>query len=308
LTAAALRPTLIGQFETGSPEWHLARVGALGGSEIAAAMGLSPFESPFSLWHRKQGMVGPVEDNGEMYWGRMQEPALRKEFRKRHPEFVVAGDVGTWRHGEHPHMVANPDALLFNRGGHVDPGRPDEIWEGKVCRDRDKFGEEGSDDVPVYYRAQGLHYADVFAVKRIRMSVLFCGSEYVEFVIEYDEADAAILRRCGAEFVASLIEGRRPPIDSHQKTYDTIRQLHPGIEDYEVELERDVALPYLEAVAAYDAAKTAKRAATSVVMDVVGDGRKATWIGEPIARRQRVGDAVPFLVYIPAKPDKKVIA
>lgn len=303
-----MTPEFIGRFETGSPEWHQARAGALGGSEIAAALGLSIFESPFSLWHRKAGQIGPVEDNGEMYWGRIHEPQLRAEFAKRHPEFVVEGDIGTWRDGEHEFIVANPDGLLYQYSGLPDRHSPCEIWEGKCARSRTNWGDDGSDDIPVYYRAQGLWYCRVFGARRVRFSVLFFGCEYAEFVVEYDEAEAAILIERGAAFMQSLRDGIRPPIDSHEKTYGAIREMAPGIEDYDVELERELALPYLEAQKAYEEAVLARRQTTAQVMDAIGPGRRATWIGEPIARRQRKGDANPHLVYIPAKPDKKVIA
>lgn len=298
----------IGRFKTGSPEWHQARAGALGGSEIAAALGLSPFESPFSLWHRKAGLIGPTEDNGEMYWGRRLEAPIRDEFEWRHlGEYDPAIKVGTWRHAERRWQVANPDALLYEPA----PDRQDApvaILECKAARNRDAWGAEGSDDVPVYYRAQAMWYMDVFEVQTAHIAVLFTGSDYAEFVVEFDEMEAAILRERGRMFVESLNAGIRPDIDSHAKTYDTIRALHPGIEDYEVELERDLALPYLEAVAAFEVAAQAKREHTARVLDAIGDGRKATWIGEPIARRQRKGDADPFLVHIPAKPENKVIS
>lgn len=300
-------PQFLGLFEIGSPEWHAAREGKLGGSEIAAAMGLSVFESPFSLWHRKAGMIGPTEDNGEMYWGRIHEPKLRAEFRKRHPEFAVEGDVGTWQDAEHPFMVANPDGLLYSEGGRRRDEAP-EIWEGKCARSRTNWGQEGSDDIPIYYRAQGLWYCRVFRAKRVRLSVLFFGCEYAEYVVEYDETEAQILIEHGAAFMQTLADGIRPPIDGHEQTWNAIRKMHPGIEDYPVELEREMALSYLDAQKAFEEAKTAKQMHASRVMDAIGDGRHANWLGEAIARRQRKGDADPHLVHIPAKPDKKVIA
>lgn len=305
-------PEFVGRFETGSPEWHQARAGALGGSEIAAAMGLSIFESPFSLWHRKAGRIGPVEDNGEMYWGRMLEPVLRAEFDKRHPEICIGGDIGTWRHGEHSWIVANPDGLIWPDYGSawsMNMSAVTEIWEGKTARHRTGWGDEGSDDIPVYYRAQGLWYALVFGAQRIRYSVLFAGSEYAEFVVEYDEAEAQILVERGQAFMQTLADGIAPKIDGHEATWNAVRRMHPGIEDFDVELDADVAMPYLDAVAAHSSAEYAKRQAASRVADAIGDGRRATWMSEPIARRQPGrGDADPFLVYIPAKPDKKVIA
>lgn len=301
-------PVFIGRYETGSPEWHQARAGALGGSEIAAALGLSIFESPFSLWHRKAGRIGPVEDNGEMYWGRIHEPQLRAEFAKRHPEFLVEGDIGTWRDGEHEFIVANPDGLLYQHSGLPGKHSVPEVWEAKCARSRTGWGQEGTNDIPVYYRAQCLWYCRVFGAARAQLSVLFFGCEYAEYVVEYDPAEAQILIDHGAAFMQSLADGIRPNIDGHEQTWNAIRQMHPGIEDYPVELDPDVALPYLEAQQAFEQAKTVKQMHAARVLDAIGDGRHAYWLGEAIARRQRKGDADPHLVYIPAKPDKKVIS
>jgi putative phage-type endonuclease len=306
-TIDARRPTLVGRFKAGSLEWHRARENALGGSEVAAALGLSTFESPFSLWHRKAGMIGPTEDNGEMYWGRVHEPALRREFAKRHPEFVVKGDLGMWRHDEYPFVLSSPDGLLYEKHGLSTFSVP-EVWEGKTARIRDQWGDEGTDDVPVGYRAQGLWNCMVFGAPRVHFSVLFSGCDYAEFVVEYDEMEAGILLERGRMFIQSLADGIRPDIDSHSKTYETIRKLTPGIEDFDVELDADIAIPYLKAVSAYAVAEDAKREATSRVLDAIGAGRRALWLDEPIARRQRKGDADPFLVHIPAKSEKKVIA
>ena len=62
--------------EPGSPEWHEQRRLALGGSEVAAVLGISPFESRFSLWHRKAGLAQPIQDSPEMEWGRRLESAI----------------------------------------------------------------------------------------------------------------------------------------------------------------------------------------------------------------------------------------
>lgn len=309
LAGSVTAPVFIGRYETGSPEWHQARAGALGGSEIAAALGLSIFESPFSLWHRKAGRIGPVEDNGEMYWGRMLEPALRAEFAKRHPELYVEGDIGTWRDGDLPWVVANPDGLIWPKGAPVRSDSPDEIWEGKTARHRAGWGTEGTDDIPVYYRAQGLWYCRVFRARHVRYSVLFAGSEYAEFVLEYDEAEMQILLERGAAFMQTLADGIAPPIDGHVQTWNTIRQMHPGIEDFDVELELELGMPYLEATKQAAAAEQTRREMAARVLDAIGNGRRALWCGEPVARRQPGrGDGLPFLVHIPAKPDKQVIA
>lgn len=88
-SAPAAGPTVLGWFEPGTDEWHAARANGIGGSEIAAVLGLSPYESRFSLWHRKKGLIGPVEETEEMYWGKEHEPAICRRFAREHPDLDV---------------------------------------------------------------------------------------------------------------------------------------------------------------------------------------------------------------------------
>ena len=110
--APAAGPTLLGWFEPGTPEWHAARANGIGGSEIAAVVGLSPHESRFSLWHRKKGLVGPVEENPQMRWGKKHEPTICAEFAELHPEWIVHIS-GTYAAAGRAWQIANPDRLLY---------------------------------------------------------------------------------------------------------------------------------------------------------------------------------------------------
>jgi predicted phage-related endonuclease len=68
---------------------------------------LSPFESHFSLWHRKTGSVGPVEENPQMRWGKKLEDVVCDEFAALHPELSVVR-AGTYRHVERHWQIAQP--------------------------------------------------------------------------------------------------------------------------------------------------------------------------------------------------------
>ena len=47
-------------------EWLKAREGGIGASEVAAVVGLSKWDSPYSLFLRKTGQVPPIEENDAM--------------------------------------------------------------------------------------------------------------------------------------------------------------------------------------------------------------------------------------------------
>jgi putative phage-type endonuclease len=285
---------LVGTFLPGSPEWHAARAKGLGGSEIAAVLGLSPFESRHSLWHRKAGLIGQVAESPEMEWGtRLEEPVADK-FRDTHTDLHVL-KPGTYRHLDRPWQIANPDGLIW----HADFGVSEEpigLLEVKTSPFGDKWGDAGTDSIPVHVRAQVLWYLDTFGLPYGDVAVLISGLDYREYRVEYDPAEAQILRDAGEEFLASLAAGTPPPIDDHEATYKAVREMHPDIDPETHELSDRIAHDFLLARAELAAAKAVEQKARSAVADEMGNAQRAMWQGEVIATRQARGEGLPYLV------------
>ncbi|NUQ88930.1 MAG: hypothetical protein HOQ43_10760 [Glycomyces artemisiae] len=301
-----MRAQIMARYEVGSEEWHHARMDRLGGSEIAAVLGLSPWESRFSLWHRKQGIGAPTVETDEMRWGRLLEAPILAEFERRHAgEFDLNADGITLANRERPWQIATPDGILIHP---EDAGITLGIVEVKTARTADGWGLEGTDEVPVYYRTQALWYLDALGLSVAHFAVLIAGSEYREYIVRADADEAAILRDAGAEFRADLEAGRRPNIDAHSSTYQVIRELHEAIDDITVDVPHDIAEPYLAAVAALREAKTAAAQTTAIVADFMGDARRAYWDGEQIAMRvPGRGTAPPFVRYTPPPKAPKTL-
>lgn len=284
----------VGQFTEGSPEWEAARDGAITGSRIAAVCGLSPWESPFSLWHRMMGVAPPQPVSDLMHWGTKLEPVILSEYtdRRVHVGHELVVKPGIYRHPERPWQMVTTDALDGDR-----------VVEVKYAPQSDGWGDEGTDEIPVYYRAQVQWQMDVFGFHEATVAVFFGGSgQYREYTVAYDPADVAVLRAKAVEFLATIDTGRRPPIDGHDATYQVVREMHPDIEDRGVDLSPAVAGRYLEALAWLDAAETNKQQAVAEVLDEMGTGRRAFHRGEQIAMRipGRAGKP-PFLRPTPNK-------
>lgn len=285
-------PVNVGKHPVGSPEWHDARRVTINGSEIAAVLGISPYESPFSLWHRKNGNLGDVEQTPEMYWGTALEGVICEEFARRHPDLLTLDGGGLWRHPDRTWQGGSPDGRLFTRDNMLD--RPDALLEAKTDRYGDRWGDEGTDQFPVHYRAQGLWYLDVFGLKVCHFAVLIAGSEYREYRLEHSEAEVAPMRSAAREFLDTLA-GDPPPLDGSEATYEAVKELHPDIDGHEVDLDPDVAMPYLRALAVHKDAETEKRRAAAEVIASMGTAQYARWSGERIASRVAKGNNPPHL-------------
>jgi putative phage-type endonuclease len=294
---------LLGTWPSGSPEWHNARRGRLGGSEIAAVLGLSPWESRFSLWHRKAGLVGEQEQNVHMSWGHRLEPVIADAFAEEHPEWVVA-PAGTYVSAEHDWQLANVDRLVYENDGTIpaavilneDGTAPladaTSLLEVKTARNGDEWGEPGTDQIPVYYRCQVIWYLHVLGLRRAHIAVLIAGSDYREYLIDMDQVDPAelaLITGTAAEFMGSLptadSPGVRPDIDGHSSTYQVIREWPDGVVDADVDIDPKSADDYRDALTAFKAAEEEKRRAAGVVLDQIGDARRAVSLGDVVATR-----------------------
>ena len=290
----------IGRLEPGTDEWIAARARRVGGSEIAAVLGISPYESRFSLWHRKRGDVGPVEVTEPMLWGTLLEPAVAARFAELHPEWSVR-TTPAFVHAERDYQTAAPDRLLFPTRR---ARRARAIYEGKTARVGDEWGEPGTDQVPPHYGAQCRWYLDCLGLEVCHVAVLIGGSEYHEYVVHHDQAEADLMRKAAAEFVSSLEAGPRPSIDEHAATYQAVKDLHPDIDGSAVEVPPDIAHGYLDACAQERTVKDAKRCASALLADAMGTAREAWCDGQKVALRvPGVAGAPPHLR--PAKPSRK---
>ena len=239
MTATIAQAEHVGTFAEGSPEWQAARDGAITGSRIAAVCGLSPWESPFSLWHRMAGVAPEQPVSDLMHWGTKLEPLILSEYadRRRIVGHQLVAKPGLFRHHTRTWQMVTPDALNGDR-----------VVEVKYSPMTDGWGDEGTDQIPVYYRAQVLWQLDVFGYRQADVCVFFGGSgEYREYIVDYDPDDITVLRDKARAFLASLDKGERPSIDGHDATYQVVRDLHPDIDDEAIDLPGDVGDRYLAA-------------------------------------------------------------
>lgn len=284
----------LGHLEPNTPEWDEIRSRGLGGSEIAAVVGLSPWVSRFALYHRKRGTIGKQEVNTGMDWGTRLEPAIARAFCEQHPEYAPRLG-GTYHHAERAWQIGNPDMLLAPACEcpdvihECDLPEPTGLLEVKTAHtyDAHEWGPTGTDEIPPYYRCQVLWYLDVFELPRAHLAVLIGGSDYREYVIEYVAEEAEWLREQGEAFWADVVAERAPGIDGHDATYAAVRELHPEIErGVDAHLDPVTYGEYAVTKAALIDAQTVHNQAKSVLLNQMGEAQYGAVNETRVVRRQ----------------------
>lgn len=280
---------LIGHLTPGTAAWEEARAGlTVTATEIAAIVGLSPWMSRFTLWHKKTGLaVAPFDATPVIEWGTRLEDAVATKWQDEHPGYLAA-PAGTWQNRERTWQRATPDRLIYPQPeGEFDvPEQAKELLEVKTSPFGDDWGPDGADDgVPVWYRCQVLWQMDTLGLRRTRFGVLISGWDYREYTVDYDEDEAKLLRKAAVQFLDEVRDGIRPPIDGADDTYQTIRVQPDHFDDVDVDIPPEDAARYENAQTASKAAATALTAAKSVVLDHIGTGRRAVVDGRRIAYR-----------------------
>lgn len=286
-------PKFVGRHTPGSARWQLAREHRIGGSEIAAIMGLSPFASRFSIFATKMGFA-PLTVDDEADWGTRMEPAVWDRFVEGLADddrLSWAYSPGSYAHGERDWQLATPDGMI-----NID-GMLAELVEIKCPVRADLWGEPGTGQVPVYYRAQVLWNLDVFGLRRCWMPVKIGHSDYRLYVIDWDDEaddDLELMLGWGRSFISDLEAGNWPdPADGSAATYEILRESHPDIERGEsVEIDSELAGDFMLAKAELDAVTARWNSARSRMALAMGRAQNAKIGDERVAFRtaRRVGD------------------
>lgn len=272
----------------GSPEW-CRRVSP---SKVAAILGISPWDSQRSMYHKMRGEIPWNEESPAMERGNLCEPAVLAWWRK-HQDHEGWEDQPTFTLGDW--CVATPDAITRE-------GDDEVLVEAKTAANMDDWGDPGTDEIPTYYLCQ-VYFAMEVAhragrpVARCHVPVL--GGYrllFSNYVVEYDGAIGAGLIARMEEWRDHLAAAVPPALDDTAATFEAMRKVHPEIDaKTTVELAPDVAAELVEAIAATEQAKARERLVRSTVLEAMGRANWADCKGTRIARRQPNPTGVSFV-------------
>lgn len=280
---------LIGYFENQSPEWHAVRSQGIGGSEVATILGLSPWESAYTLWAKKTGRIETSSNSTQaMEWGTRLEPAILDKFADEHPDLILRREAGTWQNMDRAWQIVNPDAIYE---------RPDGT-KGLVEVKTARYPDAWTDGVPIYYRTQVQWYLQAFGLSHAYVVVLFSGSDYREFEILADEFEQDRNLAAVEEFKTRYLDTDLAPEFSEPmlSTYTTTREMHPEIDpDGEIELGA-LYEEFLLADAELAEATEEMNRQKATILDLMGNAKRGLYKGAWVVTRQARAGGAPYLV------------
>lgn len=183
----------------------------VGGSDVAAIFGVSPWMTPLELWMIKKGRIKPTaKDNAnQLQMGHMLEPIAAYWFGQK-TGYPVTDDTNLYRHADHPYALADFDRR-FVRATDGKPG----ILECKSCSYH-KAGEWFDGRYPIYYELQLRYYLAVADVDIGAFSAIWGNNPDTDFacpMLERDKAKEDIIFERLEEWIWSLENDHPPTMD-----------------------------------------------------------------------------------------------
>jgi putative phage-type endonuclease len=298
--------TPLPDLQPGSEAWQR----RMTASKVAAVLGLSPWESRFSLWHRMAGLIDPQEPTDATRRGHYLEDAVAQWWADQHPD-LLAGDGGAWEHPDRPWQAASPDRLCYAGPVRDDDAGPVAVLEVKTTADADEWGPGGTDQIPPHVRVQVVWQLDTLGLPVGYVAALLPRLEFREYRIDYNPDEAAYIRAEARAFLDSLPGGpaeQRPDLDAHGATYQAVRVLHPDIDGTDSPVPHWLARSYCAAVTDLRKATKTHDYWRTVLADHMRTAKRARYDGHTIADRRGKNGAPPYVqaaTKLPAIPDEE---
>jgi putative phage-type endonuclease len=171
----------------------LKRPWGIGGSDIGAIVGLSPYKSAVDVWAEKvRGACSTKKGAIHLRYGQHLEPFVAQEYERasgnmthEHPK--------TLRHKTYAHLFAHVDRLVSVKGAPVLDKRgivcTTTLLECKTASafSSDQWGQAWTDQVPAAYIAQCVWYTTITGCEEAHLAVLMGNSDFRVYRVCHDE-------------------------------------------------------------------------------------------------------------------------
>ena len=167
--------------------WLKARTNGIGGSDVGAICGVSPFTSARQIYLRKTGqyedtMQESLASKERMHFGHMLEPIVADEFARRelkddYEGFTLVDIDATMAHKDYPWALANVDRLILDK-----EGKP---WGILECKTTSEYmnDEWESGEILMSYIYQLNWYLWILGLERGCFACLVGGNKFYSYTV-----------------------------------------------------------------------------------------------------------------------------
>jgi putative phage-type endonuclease len=203
----------------------------IGGSDIAALMGASPYASAYDVWLRITGRH-ETEDSSVMKRGRRFESVVRQIATEDLGLAVGESAIKTAVYDGLP-VRASADGIINKADGSI------EIFEAKTGNEftRHLWGSEP----PLHYALQCQWYMMAFAAPRAHLVALIGLDDVRHYVIEADIGLQRRMVQVAQEFhVRHVLGDVAPPMSGSSNTADYLEAKHPAAKGEVIEANEEL--------------------------------------------------------------------
>ena len=167
----------------------------IGGSDIGAILGLSPYRTPLAVWMEKTGQSTDQPNNLAIRFGAFAEDFVANEYALQTQQTLLHYPNPV-THPKHPQLVGHVDRFvmpnisndrntLFNEQGECCASH---LLECKTANpfNQSQWGEPGTNQVPLPYLVQCLWYLAITNLEHIDLAVLFSNQDFRIYTITRD--------------------------------------------------------------------------------------------------------------------------
>lgn len=206
----------------------------IGGSDIGAILGVSPYRGPVDVWldkvQRDEGTQREKKQDAgalPMRLGSYLEPFVVREYEALTGN-TTRQHAATLRHPEHPELFGHVDRLATQTC--PTQGTVDVVLECKTCSAfrAHEWGPAWSDQVPPEYLTQCLWYLGLTQCSEAHLAVLLGNTDLRVYRIQRDEGLQRHMFEAAHRFWVEHVLAKVPP---PARTRDEAEALHPTHED-----------------------------------------------------------------------------
>ncbi len=196
----------------------------IGGSDIAAVMGMSRWDSPLRVWAEKTGKV-PQKDLSDVEAveiGTELEEYVAKKFTKR-TGFKTRRDTRDFTHPKYPYMRAHIDRWILGEDALLEC-KTTSAWREKEWR---------GEDMPREFILQVTWYLGIVGKSVGYCAVLIGGQKFDWKEIKFDPVLFEKMVEVARDFWENYVLADRAPL-AGELDGDTLDELFPGSDDESV--------------------------------------------------------------------------